>query len=61
LILVISYPSGGGSISATNIAEVAVLSENTSPGGSAYSRAVFTAVTKTTSDKLKITYKVQIT
>lgn len=61
LQLVISYPSGGGSISAANIQEVAVLNQNTSPGGSALSRATFTAVNKTTADKLKITYSVRIT
>lgn len=61
LQLVISYPSGGGSISASNIQEVCVLNQNTSPGGSALMRAIFTAVNKTTSDKLKITYNVRIT
>lgn len=59
--LVISYPSGGGSKSATNIQEVVVLNQNTSPGGSALMRAVFTAVNKTTADKLKLTYNVRIT
>ena len=59
--LVVSYPSGGGSKSATNIQEVCVLNQNTSPGGSALMRAVFTPVTKTTADKLKITYNVRIT
>ena len=58
--LVISYPSGAGSKSATNIREVVVLNQNTSPGGSALARAVFTAVNKTTADKLKITYRVRI-
>lgn len=61
LQLVISYPSGGGSKSATGIQEVCVLNQNTSPGGSALSRATFTAVNKTTADKLKITYSVRIT
>lgn len=61
LQLVMSYPSGGGSKSATNIKEVCILNANTSPGGSALSRAVFTAVNKTTADKLKITYTVRIT
>lgn len=61
LQLVISYPSGGGTKSATNIREVVVLNQNTSPGGSCFMRATFTAVTKTTSDKLKITYSVRIT
>jgi hypothetical protein len=59
--LVISYPSGGGSKSATSIEEVVVLNQNTSPGGSALMRAVFTAVNKTTADKLKLTYNVRIT
>lgn len=58
--LVISYPSGFGSISATNIQEVVVLNQNTSPGGSALMRAVFTPVNKTTADKLKLTYNVRI-
>lgn len=57
LQLVNSYPSGGGSISATGIREVAILSQQTSPGGSCFSRAVFAAVNKTTADKLKITYQ----
>lgn len=56
-----SYPSGGGSISATDIQEVCILREGTSPGGSAWNRSTFTAVTKTTADKLKITYKARIT
>lgn len=58
--LVVSYPSGGGSKSATGIKEVVVLNQNTSPGGSALMRAIFTAVNKTTADKLKITYNVRI-
>lgn len=61
LQLVISYPSGGGSKSATNIREVVVLNQNTSPGGSALMRAIFTPVNKTTADKLKLTYNVRIT
>lgn len=59
--LVISYPSGVGTKSATNIREVVVLNQNTSPGGSALARATFSAVNKTTADKLKITYRVRIT
>jgi len=59
--LVVSYPSGAGSKSAANIREVVVLNQNTSPGGSALMRAVFTAVNKTTADKLKLTYNVRIT
>lgn len=58
---VISYPSGGGSKSATGIKEVVMLLQNTSPGGSAMMRAIFTAVNKTTADKLKITYTARIT
>ena len=58
---VYSYPSGAGSKSATNIKEVVILNQNTSPGGSALCRAVFTAVNKTTADKLKITYQARIT
>lgn len=59
--LVMSYPSGVGSKSATGIKEVVVLNQNTSPGGSALMRAIFTSVNKTTSDKLKLTYNVRIT
>lgn len=58
---VVSYPSGGGSKSATSIEEVVMLNQNTSPGGSCMMRAVFTAVNKTTADKLKITYNARIT
>lgn len=58
---VISYPSGGGSKSATGIKEVVILNQNTSPGGSALSRSTFTAVNKTTADKLRITYRARVT
>lgn len=58
--LVISYPSGAGTKSATNIREVVILNQNTSPGGSALARAVFSAVNKTTADKLKIQYRLRI-
>lgn len=58
---VVSYPSGGGSKSATAIQEVALLNQNTSPGGSAMMRSTFTSVNKTTADKLKITYNARIT
>jgi hypothetical protein len=61
LQLVVSYASGGGSKSATGIDEVVILNQNTSPGGSCMSRAVFTAVNKTTADKLRITYSLRIT
>jgi len=58
---VISYPSGAGTKSATNIREVILLNQNTSPGGSALSRSTFTAVNKTTADKLRITYRARVT
>jgi hypothetical protein len=61
LQVVCSYPSGAGTISSAGIEEVCVLNANTSPGGSALCRALFTAVNKTRSDKLKITYEVRIT
>jgi hypothetical protein len=61
LQLVISYPSGGGSISANGIQEVVILNQNTSPGGCCLMRATFTSVNKTTSDKLKISYSLRIT
>jgi len=57
---VISYPSGGGTKSATNIQEVALFNQHTSPGGSALMRATFTSVNKTTHDKLRITYSARI-
>ena len=56
-----SYPSGVGSISAANIQEVCILNQGTSPGGSAWNRSTFSAVSKTEDDKLKITYKARIT
>jgi hypothetical protein len=56
-----SYPSGVGSISATDIQEVCIMNQGTSPGGSAWNRSTFTAVTKTEDDKLKITYKARLT
>lgn len=56
-----SYPSGGGTISCANIQEFSILNQGTSPGGSAWNRSTFTAVTKTVNDKLKITYKARIT
>jgi hypothetical protein len=58
---VVSYASGAGSKSAAGIEEVVILNQNTSPGGSCMMRATFTAVTKTTADKLKITYEARIT
>lgn len=60
--MVISYPSGGGSKSATSIQEVVVANQNTSAAGvSILMRATFTPVNKTTADKLRITYNVRIT
>ncbi len=58
---IISYPSGSGTKSATNIKEVVVMNQHTSPGGSALSRSTFTAVSKTTADKLRITYRARVT
>lgn len=58
---VYSYPSGGGTKSATNIQEVCIFNQHTSPGGSALNRSTFTAVNKTTRDKLRITYTFRIT
>jgi hypothetical protein len=58
---VVSYPSGAGSKSASGIREVVILNQNTSPGGSALSRSTFTAVNKTTADKLRIQYRCRIT
>lgn len=56
-----SYPSGGGSKSVSGIDECTILNQNTSPGGSAMMRSTFTAVNKTTGDKLRITYTCRIT
>lgn len=57
-----SYVSGLGSISANGIAEVALLNQHTSPGGSAFMRALISpTVNKTTADKLKITYRARVT
>jgi len=58
---IVSYASGAGTKSATNIREVVVMNSPTSPGGSALSRSTFTAVNKTTADKLKITYRARLT
>ena len=58
--MVVSYPSGAGSISIANIQEVAVLNDNVSPGGDALMRAVFNPVSKTLGDKLKIVYEARI-
>ena len=56
----ISYPSGGGSISAANIQEVVVRNQNTSGAGQMFMRATFSPVNKQESDKLRITYSVRI-
>ena len=57
---IISYPSGVGSKSAT-IKEVCLLNQHTSPGGSALMRTVLSpTVAKTTSDKLRVTYRARI-
>lgn len=58
---VVSYQSGGASKSAANIREVVLMNQRTSPGGSALSRSTFTAVNKTTADKLRITYRARVT
>jgi len=58
---IVSYASGAGTKSATNIREVVVMNSPTSPGGSALSRSTFTAVNKTTADKLRITYRARVT
>lgn len=61
LQLVWSYPSGVGSKSAT-VKEAVILNQNTSPGGSALCRVLLSpSVTKTTADKLKLTYQLRIT
>ena len=58
---VISYPSGGGSLSAL-IKECILSDQHTTPGGSILMRAVLSSnVTKTTADKVKFTYKSRIT
>ena len=61
LQFIVSYPSGVGSISANAIQEVCLLNQNTSPGGSAAMRCVFSSTDKTTADKLKITYTLRAT
>lgn len=64
--LMVSYQSGsattaGGVLSAAGIAEVVVLNQLTTPGGSALMRAIFSStVNKTKSDKLKVTYNVRV-
>lgn len=58
---IISYPSGGGTLSAAAIKEVVLSDQKTTPGGSILMRSVFATVAKTTADKLKLTYKARIT
>ncbi len=59
--MIVSLPSGVGTKSAT-FKEIAILNQHTSPGGSALSRAVLSpTVIKTTTDKLRVTYKARIT
>ena len=59
---VVSYPSGAGSLSNAAIKEVILGDQHTSPGGgSILMRTVFSTVAKTTTDKLRITYKSRIT
>lgn len=57
---VISYPSGVGSLSAAAIKECVLLDAKTSPGGSCLMRTVLSTVAKTTTDKLRLTYKFRI-
>ena len=58
---VISYPSGGGSLTVNDISEVVLLNEHTTPGGSALMRALVSpTVNKTTADKLKLTYRLRV-
>lgn len=60
--LVISYPSGGGTLSAANIKEFSVNNTLTSAAHTSLCRALISpVVSKTTADKLKITYQVRIT
>ena len=59
--IIYSYPSGASSKSATGIKEVILGDQHTSPGGSICMRAVISpAVNKTTSDKVKIAYKIRM-
>ncbi len=61
LVLVWSYASGAATKSAA-FKEIAILSQHTTPGGTALARAVLSPLaTKTTADKLKLTYSVKVT
>jgi hypothetical protein len=58
---IVSYPSGGGSLSASNIKEFALNNTLTSASHTSLCRALVTpVVSKTTADKLKISYQVRI-
>jgi len=57
---VVSYPSGGGSLSASGIVEVVLLNQHTSPGGSCMMRAIITPVNKTSIDKIRISYNARL-
>jgi hypothetical protein len=60
LVLVWSYASGGGTKSAA-FKELAILSQRTTPGGTALARAVLSPLAqKRTTDKLKITYSLRV-
>jgi hypothetical protein len=59
---VVSYPSGGGSLSAPAIKEVVLMDAKTTPGGSILMRTLVSpTVSKTTADKVRFTYKARIT
>lgn len=61
LVLVWSYASGAGTKTAS-FKEIAILSQHTTPGGTALARVVLSPLaTKTTADKLKLTYSVKVT
>lgn len=57
---VMSLPSGGGSKSFAAAKELVILDQHTSPGGSALCRVVFGSVAKSTSDKIRWTYKLRV-
>jgi len=52
-----SYPSGAGNVVSGSIKELAILSQATSPGGTALARGVITTASKTKSDKLICYYR----
>lgn len=58
----LSYPTGVGSLSSPAIKEIILMDAKTSPGGSILMRALVSpVVAKTTSDKVRFTYKARIT